>query len=277
MTLSAVTLLADGSSVVVEPEFGGRITSIHLGGREWLQQPAVALRPAATFDAFVRPDMGGWDEMVPTCSAVVDQGVALPDHGEVWSRQWHVVASTSSTVDIEIECDIVPLRVRRLARLDRARLRLDYAMTNVGTAPTALFWMAHPLFDATSLNGVSLRPAGVTLRRTVSSADEPDSEPRLLPADLPTGGYRKYRADGTVSAALLEAQDGTKLHMSWRAPIPIHVQLWVDNAGVGPVPVVAIEPAIAAGDHPSEARRVGALPELAPGASLEFSVTLSTA
>ena len=50
-----------------------------------------ALHPAQPFDDFVRPDIGGWDEMVPTCVAVEhDDGADLPDHGEVWSRAWVV-------------------------------------------------------------------------------------------------------------------------------------------------------------------------------------------
>ena len=93
MTASAVVLRAGDARVVIEPDHGARLTSLVLAGREWLQQPVVELRAAQPFDAFVRPDIAGWDEMVPTCVAVEHAGVALPDHGEVWSRPWHVVSA----------------------------------------------------------------------------------------------------------------------------------------------------------------------------------------
>lgn len=274
MTESSIHLKAGAASAIIEPEFGARITSIRLAGREWLQQAVAEITPAAPFDPFVRTDMGGWDEMVPTCTAVTDGGTELPDHGEVWSRPWDVLDGSATHAELAIDCATVPLRVRRRAELSPERLRLDYTLTNMAATATAAFWMAHPLFDASEIVDLALAPNGVTLGRTIANDDEPEAEPHLLPSTLPPGGYRKYRADQPVEAVALTAAGAATLTMSWSSPVTVHFQLWVDHAGVGPVPVVAPEPAIAAGDSPIDARAAGALPLLDPGDTLRFSLDL---
>ncbi|CAN5642745.1 hypothetical protein BH24ACT5_BH24ACT5_02020 [soil metagenome] len=271
------------TSVTIEPELGGRISSVRLGGREWLHQPTSPRRPARPFDPFVRPDLAGWDEMVPTCVPVRFDGVDLPDHGEVWARSWAAVerpdggSDLRDSLGLEVACDSTTIRVRRVARLGPDRLDLDYELTNEGSVVSAAFWMAHPLFDATDLVDVALSPTPISVVRTYSDSDEPDASPRYLPREIPDGGFRKYRIGGgdAVRAVRLMASDGTELTMTWRAPVPIFTQIWVDSGAVGTGPVVAPEPAIAWGDDPVSARTAGALPLLAPGETLAFSLRVS--
>ena len=169
MTASAVVLRAGDARVVIEPDHGARLTSIVLAGREWLQQPVVELRAAQPFDAFVRPDIAGWDEMVPTCVAVEHGGVALPDHGEVWSRPWDVVSVDGHELTTRIRCATVALTVERRATLTDGELALRYVLENVGDRPAAAFWMAHPLFDATDLVAVEVHPGDAAVVSTVDS------------------------------------------------------------------------------------------------------------
>ncbi|MGH9135583.1 MAG: hypothetical protein ACRD0G_00875 [Acidimicrobiales bacterium] len=279
----AITVRSGSAQAIVEPSFGGRITSLRLAGREWLQQAAVPLVPAHPFDDFVRPDIGGWDEMLPTCVPVTFDGVGLPDHGDVWSATWDVVDAGADHVELAVDCRTVPVRVvRRLGVTGAATgdtVRLDYTVTNVGESPAPGFWMAHPLLDATDLVDVTFEPADVEWHRTIADphppADKHERAPHLLPHSLTPGGYRKYRATAPVAAAALHARDGAELRIAWDLPVPVHVQLWVDNAGIGGVPVIAVEPATAAGDDPVAARAAGALPTLQPGDTMRFTVRLS--
>ena len=114
--------------------------------------------------------------------------------------------------------------------------------------------------------------------RQPGSAGDGTSGP-LLAGDLEPGGYRKYRLGdvGVVEGVTLVRSDGPRLTVGWRADVPLHVQWWVDNAGVGPSPVVAPEPATAAGDDPVSAEARRGLPMLAPGARLQVALSVVAA
>jgi hypothetical protein len=67
-------------TVRTDPDHGGRWTSLHGGGREWLwhrDEPRRAqVSPGEAF-----ADAGGLEECVPTVRGT-------PDHGDAWSRAW---------------------------------------------------------------------------------------------------------------------------------------------------------------------------------------------
>ena len=86
--LDAVTLENDIIRITVLPQLGGRIWSlIHLPtSRELLWQnqylpPAVAEYGAGYDSGWA----GGWDEVFPSDAPAEIDGVAYPDHGEIWS------------------------------------------------------------------------------------------------------------------------------------------------------------------------------------------------
>ena len=89
MERSNIELRLNDLSLVILPEFGGRIASVKLDGcEEWISQPLAPLIARNVGDDFIRPEISGWDEMVPTtdrCQSL-DGLHDLPDHGEVWSR-----------------------------------------------------------------------------------------------------------------------------------------------------------------------------------------------
>jgi len=69
----------------IQPERGGRITSLRLDGEELLDQGIGVDDPNAL--GFVAAGARGWDEMVPTVDAArypgpgPYEGIELPDHG----------------------------------------------------------------------------------------------------------------------------------------------------------------------------------------------------
>ncbi|MEK8108353.1 hypothetical protein NKG94_31885 [Micromonospora sp. M12] len=70
--------------VAYDATHGGRWTSLHGGGREWLWRgPEPGRHRVRPGDAFV--DAGGLEECLPTVRG-------RPDHGEVWSRPWRTAA-----------------------------------------------------------------------------------------------------------------------------------------------------------------------------------------
>jgi hypothetical protein len=67
-------------SVRTDLVHGGRWTSLHGGGREWLWRRAEPRRAQVSVgDAFA--DAGGLEECIPTVRGT-------PDHGDAWSRAW---------------------------------------------------------------------------------------------------------------------------------------------------------------------------------------------
>ena len=67
MAKSSIKLSKGDLTVELLPEFGGRISSIKVAGcEEWITQPHDELVHRSPGDNFIRPEISGWDEMVPT-------------------------------------------------------------------------------------------------------------------------------------------------------------------------------------------------------------------
>ncbi len=103
----------------IQPERGGRITSLLLGGEELLDQGIGVDDPNAL--GFVAAGARGWDEMVPTVDAArypglgPYEGISLPDHGEAWRLAWMVINETT----MEVAGRVLPWRLtRRIALTD---------------------------------------------------------------------------------------------------------------------------------------------------------------
>lgn len=114
----------------IDLEHGGRWTSLHLGGREWLwRRPDSARAGVAPGDRFV--DAGGIEECVPTVRG-------MPDHGAAWSRQWQRVGDE----DV-VDCAYFVLRRRIRAQADGV-----IATYRLAAEPGYRFvWAAHALLD----------------------------------------------------------------------------------------------------------------------------------
>ena len=135
--------------VAVGPEDpGGRIVSLRSDdGHEWL---APSSSPQGTRnEAFVRPGMGGWDEVAPSVqSDVLPGGVSVPDHGDLWNAHWSVVEATESTLVMDVELSSIQVSLRRSITATATGLRLDYRATTESVVAVPLLWCAHPQFAA---------------------------------------------------------------------------------------------------------------------------------
>ena len=75
-----VTEQGAGRLVTVDAQDGGRWTSLHLAGREWLWEgPGLITGSRAGLATFI--DAGGLDECFPTVRGE-------PDHGGLWNQPW---------------------------------------------------------------------------------------------------------------------------------------------------------------------------------------------
>ena len=159
-----VLIRAGECDVTVLPQFGGKIASIRVTGRELLQAPLAPIKPRTRTMAFDQSDASGWDECLPSvaaCSVKTAAGSAdIPDHGDLWRVVWEKHAEANrpqepagapnDSLTLFGKCFSLPLEVERTIRLretDRGwRLDLAYRVRNCGKYAVPWSWAAHPLF-----------------------------------------------------------------------------------------------------------------------------------
>ena len=162
-------LQSDECAITIVPALGGKIASIvhQRTGREFLAQPEAdpVVRPAVG-GRFVQSDPFGFDDMFPTILAGQmmlgeQQAIVLPDHGEVWSREWQH-ERVDEAVLLSIEGLSLPYRLAKRCSLAGARtLRIDYTLTNLSPFGYDVIWAAHPLIDCSDAVEFDLPPGAM--------------------------------------------------------------------------------------------------------------------
>ena len=198
----------------IRPERGGRITSLRLDGEELLDQGIGVDEPTA--NGFVEGGAFGWDEMVPN----LEPTGTLPDHGEAWRLPWTVLG------DGEMSCRgrLVPWELERRISLGEA-LFVEYRYRNVGEAPHAAYWCAHPLFEYVPVmdldvaegksDKIFLEPGSIDRMRVgrVEVSWDPAVTPNvaiwMCNGDL--GGYRQVAVEPSTDSPMLEPGE----ELSW--------------------------------------------------------------
>lgn len=284
----AMRLEDDTVEVVVLPGRGAKIASLRHRptSREWLLQPSQQmLPPVSVGDDFTSAALSGWDEMLPTITACADpnSGGPLPDHGEVWSRPWHVEASSPTRLTTSIEGHALDYRLTRSIAVSGAgRIRLDYELGVVGGLPLALLWAAHPQFVATASTRVRLGDdVGAVTQVHPSLSSSPIGWPGA-DADrvtaLPAGACRKLYLDPSQpsgGAGLIDEDTGAWLRLAWDPRIVPYLGIWLDNRACAHRPVVALEPSTGYYDDLSRAFASGQVMTVTPGAPARWSIDVS--
>jgi hypothetical protein len=221
-------------SIGIAPQRGGRIVSIvDDTGREWLAQPATAPPPPARGDAdFVGAGLFGWDECAPTIDQDSHEGVALGDHGDLWSQAWTVdgatMRATSPSLGVELS--------RSLGPTGRG-VRFEYVARSARAVPW--LWAVHPAFRAPAGSRLQL-PIGTRLL----AQDGAELGDDVLDLDsYERGTCRKFHAhpEDRVGWASLVLATGERLTMRWSASLP-YLGIFIDAAMLYDEPVVLIEP-----------------------------------
>ncbi|MEU9671870.1 hypothetical protein AB0E25_41555 [Streptomyces bobili] len=217
-------------SAVTDPAAGGRWTSLHGGGREWLwHRPDLARFTVRPGDAFV--DAGGIEECVPTVRGV-------PDHGDAWSRRW-------TRADGGDELRHPDFVLRRSLRSAPRALTASYVLS---AAPGyRLIWTAHALLDLTEAARIRA-PEGTFTRLFPDSAPLldrpwPDEAPHVSgawPAPYALRLDHFGPDDGTAVAAVLtdcpkvtvaDGADRLTFTLRTEEDVPVSVALWRNLGG----------------------------------------------
>lgn len=267
-----------GVTAIVEPERGGKLVSLSgVDGREWLAQPADPHRAPDRGDAiFTTRDPSGWDECAPTIDACRIGERVVPDHGDLWTAEWAVLASTPNMLELSVIGRSLDYRLTRRITAIPGGLRFDYTASALGS-DIPFLWAAHPQFGSQAGTSLVL-PASV---RAVIDVIDP-AQPMLpwsadlaMVDSLPAGGCRKLylEPDRSIDSAILRHPDGAELTMSWtNCP---YLGLWFDNRAYSREPVIAIEPSLGFRDSLAWALEQGRAPVLARGTELSWSLEIA--
>ena len=300
--IAALVLENEILRVIVVPSMGAKIVSLFdkRTGVEWLVGPGDRpFRPSTYGATFDQQDMSGWDEMFPTITACLYpapgayEGVALPDHGEVWAVPWTWLAGEDLTLSVEGRA--LPYRLtRRLSLPGPATLRFDFHLVNLGAEPMPYIWAAHPQFACGTAAQVALPPEVTEVYNVLTEEWGWGAFNATLPwpaAQLPDGAWLRLDAigppglkrarkfyvlpDQAVGAAtLVRRPAGDWLRMTWDAAQMPYLGLWVDEGALNAASVAAPEPATGFYDSLALAWQKRRVTVLQPGAEVTWWLTV---
>lgn len=293
--------------VIVVPQAGGKIVSLldRRAGYEWLVQPAHAnpfrLLPPGT--SYNDEQVGGWDEMLPTILAGPYPvpgpyaGIALPDHGELWTMAWADAGTGHGAIRLAADGVALPYRIERTLALTPATggpgLRLDYALQNTGAAPLAYLWAAHPQFACEAGARIVLPPDVAEVINVLPESwgpawggpgtrnawpEQPGAGRQDLVAGVARAGGRKFYLppEAPIAWAGLEQPGaGCWLRLKWDPVCQPYCGVWIDEGYLNKIPAVAIEPTTGYYDDLAVACSNGRVAILPPGSTARWWLEIS--
>lgn len=200
-SMPAATISRDdgGSRLSIADDLGGLLTSLVLGGREWLfrndaiplESRSAGVPPGAGRTAYVDlADCGLGDTCFPT---VGGDAVRWPDgtvrelldHGLLWNRpaSTQVASPASATTTWQVRDGDLAFTFRRTLTLEGGgHLAAALSVSNTGRAPLPHFWSSHDMVPLTSDTRLEL-PPGTPFRvysaHGLEAALGPHAWPRL--------------------------------------------------------------------------------------------------
>ena len=256
------------------PSLGGRVVRLfdRRSGREWLwhRDSARWLWESRPGSSFGEGPQAGLDECLPSVSACRVDGLAIPDHGDLWFQSWRVEETllSAGVLSLGVQAHSMPfLFSRSISALDDHTLEFRYRLENVGDRELPYLWCLHPLFAIHSGDRIDLPAEVASLRLNGGlgvpiafgerwSYPEPFPRVRLDLLQCPGGdgacvkGFAGPLLEGR--AALVNDNTGDRLELTWDArELPL-LGLWL-NRGLAGFHHVAIEPCSGAPDSLSDA------------------------
>lgn len=283
-----VRLESDWLQVDVAPSVGGRIVSLRdrASGHEFLWRNA-ALRlqrqePGSEYD----PNFyGGIDELLPNDVPEPINGVACPDHGELWTTSLEPRRDGGSLIlKGRLPRFGLDYERRMSLRPDAPGLELAYRLTNATDQPRPFLWKLHAalaiepgdILECPARRG-QVVDLGWSRYRTLEPFSWPVIEGQTANVVPP--------ADGTVDffylfelteGRMAWRRPGTGLRFEYRFDLRVFPYAWLfaSYGGFNGHYTVILEPCTAMPISVNDAAARGQCSLLAPGQSLETEVSI---
>jgi len=155
--------------VVLLPEAGAKIWQITykpLAADLLWNRPGMAPARHGLGAAYDDVWSGGWDELFPTDEAGSFDGRSLPDHGELWTGEWHAAPFTegdAAGIRLRFSTPVSLFDAEKtiLLRPEASTLELRYRLTNQGQAPFPFLFKLHPAFAVSASHRIDFAPMTV--------------------------------------------------------------------------------------------------------------------
>jgi galactose mutarotase-like enzyme len=149
---------------------------------------------ATSRDRWLTRAWGGWQVLLPnTGDEASEGGSTWGFHGEAGLRSWPVVSSAAGRLELELDLETAPLRVRRVYRVEGPSLSVDTSIHNVGPRSVEFLWGEHPTFGEAFAAGATLEIDAETVQ--IELADG---------VDLVVGDRVPWPARAALGAAALD-------------------------------------------------------------------------
>lgn len=248
---------------------------MEIAGREWLwRNDRLPYRTPLDGAAHGETgDTGGLDECFPTVAPChvpagvpVFGGLALPDHGELWTVRPAIEVSTPDAGGADARTvwtgRRMPYQFTRLVRVTRdGAIEMHYAVRNTGPARMPFTWSAQAVLPLTAATRIVL-PAGSTVRVAEQHGIElagqgaPQEWPRLkagertIDLSAPDAAARKYavRLFAELPDGRVVVEEGAaRLELSFDRHQVTDFGLWINRKGWSGAPRRAAASNIALG------------------------------
>jgi len=280
------TIVMENSLLRVEvaPAIGGRIASlVHLpSGREFLwRNPKLALRANTPGSEYDPNFYGGMDELLPNDIPENLDGVACPDHGELWTLPLKAEIH-AGRLTLSGELPGAGIGYERRMRLAGGTLTCDYKISNRSEQARHFLWKLHASLavspgDIVRCDATTARPVDPSW--TCCPANEPFAWPvsagknmSVIP-ELDGSGEFLYLYGLKTGRIALEALDSARIECAF--DMKVFPCCWyfsshgkMDGAFVG-----ILEPCTNMPISVNDAARNGVCASLLPGETLETTVS----
>ncbi|MGA8088891.1 MAG: hypothetical protein WCA10_16555 [Terracidiphilus sp.] len=238
---------------------------------------------------------GGWDELFPNDEAADFEGMALPDHGELWTLQWEAKPiGEQGTVGVHLRTR-TPIsnflaEKTLLLRPDSTVIEIRYRLTNQGTRPMPFLFKLHPAFAVSSSHRIDFPRMAVLLEPEFpGTLDGPPIFPwpqagtngtavdlRRVP-DVSSKAVHFFYGKGFVSGWCGITDQAKRLAAALRFDPKVFSSCWLfaSHGGWRDLNVAVLEPATGYPFRIKSMIEGGRARQLAPGESLETTVLFS--
>jgi hypothetical protein len=296
--LESLRMESPSLHLVVLPEAGAKIWQIHY---KPLQADLLWNNPSLTparqpLDASYDDTWsGGWDELFPNDEGGELLGYNLPDHGELWTGEWHAEVMDRGTPGLLLRyaTPVSHFLVEKTLTLhpSRAVLEVNYKLTNQGTEQFPFLFKLHPAFAVSSHHRIDF-PA-MKVRREPEFEGTLGAAPLVFPwphaqaggkvldlrrvPDVHSGAVHFFYGTDMAGGWCGVTNQATRLSAALRFDPQVFSSCWLfaTHGGWRGLNVAVLEPATG---YPFNMRAMidgGQARWLAPGESLETSVLFS--
>ncbi len=288
--------------IVVLPELGGRIWSIlcKTEDRELLwhhpAMPPMRLPYGSNYDNHF---FGGWDDIFPNDAPATVAGEEVPDHGEFWSLPftWKVTSKVQEGKEVALTLGArgphTGCQLEKTLRLCEREpsLLIDYLLFNPTPADVPYLWKLHPAFAIEPGAKIHLPARRVRTEPEFCSRFSPDvsdfpwptatgrdCHPLDIsitppPSDRSVDFY--YGLNLTSGECGLTFPSGLTVRLTF--PTQVYTSVWVfaSYGGWRNLYVLLLEPSTGYPYRIDDGLRLGTIPLLRAGQSVEARVALT--